>query len=153
MVVDQSGRITIWNEDFSLQLAELELNGSVLAVTNRERERGVDQNRLALVVGEEVVEFSLDSRTEIARHSFNRTIITAIYTQAALLVSTSDSILVLDGSGSVIREIATPQGSITLMSRHNHNSWASQPNEIIAIATKEGLSSLLHVNANSVDSA
>lgn len=123
------------------------------AATNREHERGVEENRLALVIGEEVVEYSLDTRTEIARHNFNKTVLTAIYTQSALLVSTTDAILVIDGSGSVIREIPTPQGSISLMSRHNHNSWASQPNEIIAIATKDGLSSLLHVNTNGVDSA
>lgn len=153
VVVDQGGRITIWNENFSLQLAELELDGSVSAVTIRERERGVGENRLALVIGEEVVEYSLDSRTETARHNFNKTILTAIYTQSALLVSTNDSILVIDDNGNVVREIATPQGSITLMSRHNHNTWANQPNEIIAIATKEELSSLLHVNTNGVDSA
>lgn len=55
MVVDQGGRITIWSEDFVSKLDELELNSSVSAVTNRERERGVGENRLALVIGEEVV--------------------------------------------------------------------------------------------------
>jgi hypothetical protein len=113
----------------------------------------VGENRLALVSGGEVVEYSLDSRSEIHRQAFNETVLAAIYTSSALLISTNGTLLVLDDNGTQVKEIATPQGSITLLSRHNHNAWASQPNEVVAIATKNGTTSLLHLSLNGVDSA
>ncbi len=62
----------------------------------------MDENRLALISGDEVVEYSLDSRKEIHRHSFNKTILAAIYTKYALMISTQDTLLILDVDGKDI---------------------------------------------------
>ncbi len=35
VVVDETGLVTIWDEDFSLKLATFDLNASVSAVTSR----------------------------------------------------------------------------------------------------------------------
>jgi hypothetical protein len=101
VVVDQAGLITIWDEDMNSRIATFDLNATVTGAAVRECERGVKENRLAVNCGDEVVEYSLDNRTEIRRTPSNETILAVIYTNTALIFSTTDSnILAIADNGT-----------------------------------------------------
>jgi hypothetical protein len=54
-----------------------------------------------------------------------------------------------------LKKIASPHGSISLFSKHNHNEWSSRTEEVIAIAGGQGNSTayLLHIDlTNGIDS-
>lgn len=103
-----------------------------------------------------MVQFSLDTRTELLRNVFNETILAVIYTNTALLISTNEStVLALADDGSLLKEIESPLGSIGLFSKHNHNEWSSRTEEVIAIAGEQGSTNthLLHIDlAKGIDS-
>lgn len=95
-----------------------------------------------------MVEFSLSTRQEIRTHEFNQTVLSILYTKASLFIATQTaSIIVIADDGSVIKEVASPFGSISLMSLHNHNEWRSLTEEVIAVAAETNSTPyLLHID-------
>lgn len=94
---------------------------------------------------------------ELRRHAHNQTIQAVIYTNAALLLATNNStIVVIDNDGLVVNEIESLFGSIKFFSKHNHNQWSSRPEEVLAVTGGDvnSTSFLLHIDAaDGIDSS
>lgn len=121
MIVDQSGTVTIWNNDLTQTLATLDLNATALNVAIREDTEITEDNNLAINFKTFIVELSLNERKEVKRLNQNANFLALSYTEHFLIASTTTSKLIFfDESGNARDDDFNVNENIVYLSRHNH---------------------------------